>query len=167
MYGIITISQALIMSVTLLNSLIHYIIYLSQQLFKTGIIILVWQMKKLRRKEGSSLNFSKIRPCGKDVNTQKPGEGGGCDNSKRGVSMMDNKWLPLGAATDPLRDCTTGLYTEGKELGQFSTSSYTSLLEGCSNMLIPQHLSLALPTSQAHVVSPSAEVSRLSAFWKC
>ena len=42
--------------------------------------------------------------------------------------MMDNEWLPPGEATDPLRDCTTGLYTEGKELGQFSTSSYISLL---------------------------------------
>ena len=38
--------------------------------------------------------------------------------------MMDNEWLPPGEATEPLRDCTTGLYTEGKELGQFSTSSY-------------------------------------------
>ena len=79
---------------------------------------------------------------------------------------MDNKWLPPGAATHPLRDCTTGLYIESKELCQVSSSSYTSLLEGCSYVLIPQHLSPDLPTSQA-LVSPSAEVSRLSAFWKC
>lgn len=76
MYEIITISQALIMSDTLLYSLIHYITRMSQQLFKTGIIILMWQMKKLRLKECSSLNFSKIRPRGKDLDTQKPSEGG-------------------------------------------------------------------------------------------
>ena len=76
-YWITNSSQAFAMSGTLLCSLIHYLIYLVQQIFKVGFIIPIWQMKKLSLKECPSLDFSRIRPRGKDLDTRKPSEGGG------------------------------------------------------------------------------------------
>ena len=73
---------------------------------------------------------------------------------------MDNEWLPPGEATEPLRDCTTGLYTEGKELGQFSTSSYISLL--AAKLLSRfSHVRLCVtPKMAAHQAHPSLGFSR-------